>query len=351
MASIRQVAKDAGVSIATVSRVLNNHESVGAEVRARVQASINRCGYIAQVGRRATSYIAIAYTGRLSFGEPFDATLSQGMAEAMAESDWDLVVLNLPRDKKPTESYTQFFTRKGVRGVILRTTMRTRNVCRQIVDEGFPALVVSDHFAEPGINYIYCDSYPSSRQGVGHLLDLGHRRIALAISELEDTDHADRLRAYESMLTEHGLPLDGTLIFRTPPKRPDGAQVIRAMMGMAHPPTAIFIADPMVAVGAINEAHQLGIRVPHDLSILAFDDADVRHNVHPKLTAICQDARQLGYEAFNLLVRQLQVGLDGPAPVQQALRTWLEINGTTQQPPDSPCRVLPDGTRIEAKVG
>ncbi len=347
MASIRQVAKDAGVSIATVSRVINNSGPVGPKIRERVQASINRCGYVAQVGRRVTSYLALAYTGRSSFGEPFDATLCQGMAEAMAECEWDLVFLNLARDKKPTESYTQFFTRKGVRGVILRTTMRTRDVCREIADEGFAALVVSDHFTEPGMSYIYCDSYPSSRQGVSHLLDLGHRRIALAISELEDSDHADRLRAYQEALADRDIPLDEALIFRTPPTRPDGGQVIRAMMGMARPPTAIFIADPMVAVGAINEAHQLGVRVPADISVLAFDDADVRNHVYPRMTAICQDARQLGYEAFMLLARSLTNGLH-TRPVQETLGTWLEINGTTQQPTDSPARVLPDGTRMQA---
>ena len=115
-------------------------------------------------------------------------------------------------------------------------------------------------------------------------------------------------------------------------------------MTSSLPPTAIFITDPMVAVGAVNEAREFGIEVPRDLSVLAFDDTDVRNNVSPTLTAVCQDARQLGYEAFSTLAGIISAEEDQKS-VQRTLPAWLEFNQTTAPPPPSPDRVLPDGTR------
>lgn len=345
MSTIRQVAKDAGVSIATVSRVLNQSSAVGEGVRARVLEAINRCGYVANVGRRVTSYLGLAYTARSSFGEPYDAALCEGMAEAMDENDCDLVVLNLQRDKRAAETYTQFFLRKGVRGVILRTTRRSRGVCEAVVNEAFPAVVVADHFEDPAISYVYCDSLQASCQGVEHLIALGHERIALAISDTPDCDHTDRLEGCRQAMAGHGIELDPRLVFRIPPKQPQGAQLMRNVMSVVHPPTAIYIADPMVAVGAINEAHEMGVGLPEDLSILGFDDTDVRNNVYPRMTAVCQDAKHLGYEAFMALANMVAAG-EKAQPWRETVSAWLEINGTTGRPPASPVRVLPDGTRV-----
>ena len=346
MTTIRKVAKDASVSIATVSRVLNNQPGVSDGVRSRVLESVNRCGYIANVGKRATCYLAFAYTGPATLGSAYDAAIFAGMGAAMDEGELDLVLLNLQRDKKPNESFTQFFLRKGVRGVALRTTKRTRATCEAIAAEGFPAVVIGDRFDSEKISYVYCDSRNTSYQGIEHLVALGHRRIALAISDIvQDSDHADRLNSYEQAMVDAGIQLDRKLLFHIPASRPDGAQVIRKMMSMSTPPTAVMFTDPIVAVGALIEAHKIGVRVPADISILGFDDGDARYHVFPKMTAVCQDARRLGYEAIQVLGRQVLT--DGRAtPIQEAFPTWLEINDTTGRPAKHVVRVLPDGTRV-----
>jgi DNA-binding LacI/PurR family transcriptional regulator len=147
---------------------------------------------------------------------------------------------------------------------------------------------------------------------------------------IADTDHLDRLASYERALAEQGLKFDPKLVFRIPPSRPDGAQVIRKITSMSHPPTAVYITDPLVAVGALNEAHQVGIRVPEDLSLIGFDDADLRHGTYPRMTAVCQDAVRLGYEVFSTLAAMVRTETKSP-PVQIALPTWLEINATTRR--------------------
>jgi DNA-binding LacI/PurR family transcriptional regulator len=349
MANIRTVAEEAGVSIATVSRVLNNHASVGREARSRVIAVANRLGYAPSVGKRVMAYIAFVYTGPSSFSSPYDAMLMAGISEAMSETEFDLAVLNPQRDKKQDETYSQFFLRKGVRGVILRTTSGTRNVCHSIAEEGFPSIVIGSRFDQPDINYVYGDSLPTSKQAVEHLLSLGHTRIGITLSLVEDSDHADRLEGYRQALAGHGIDPDPKLTYRVPAQRPDGAQLIKRILSGPQPPTALFITDPAVVIGAINQAHRMGLVIPDDLSIIGLEDGDGRNDVYPQLTAVCQDASQLGYEAFAALAQRVDSAdrQSDRGPVRLALPTWLEVHDTTGPPPASPARVLPDGTRVQ----
>jgi len=134
---------------------------------------------------------------------------------------------------------------------------------------------------------------------------------------------------------------------RIPPHRLDGAKLIRNLMGMPNRPTAVFIADPLVAVGAINEAHNMGVRIPEELSIVGFDDTDMRGLVYPRMTAVCQDSKHLGQAAFEAVVQlaageTLEAGIV-PGAQQSA---WLEINETTAPPPAAPSHVLPNRTRL-----
>ena len=349
MPTIRQVAENAGVSIATVSRVINNSSVVTEEIREKVLDAVNRCGYVPSVSRRTTSFLALVYACPFSLGSPYDSALVEGMVQAMDKTELDLVVLNPVRDKRPEETYTQFFLRKGVRGAILRTTVEGRPICEQIAEEKFPAIVVGDHFEHPTLPFVYADSTDSSRQAIEHLITLGHRRIAIASNEHEDGDHVDRFTAYSKTLSANGIEVDPTLVFRVPARRPCGAQLLRNMMSTPTPPTAVYVTDPPVAVGLINESRNMGMEIPNDLSVVGFDDRDARNYVYPLMTAVCQDARQLGYDAFSELARAVEAG-NGDMPKDCISTSWLEINNSTGQPPNQTSRVLPDGTRVAVEA-
>jgi DNA-binding LacI/PurR family transcriptional regulator len=261
----------------------------------------------------------------------------------MLESDYDLKITYLRRDKSPKETYSQFFFRKGICGVIIRTTTADRDVARIIGDEGFPAVVLGDRFDNPRLAFAYNESGTASREGVEHLISLGHRRIAFAANDTDDGDHIDRLEAYRITMSEHGID-DPQLEFRVPAHRLDGAQLMRKMMSINAPPTAVFIADPLTACGAINEARKLGLRVPEELSILGFDDTDSRFSVEPTMTAICQNSRELGRLAFEMLVQRCD-GVDGKV-LGDLGKAWLEINHTTARAPSQLVRIMPNGERL-----
>src|SRR3954468_14800822 len=257
MSNVRSIAKRAGVSPATVSRVLNNHPAVSDEVRQRVTAATNEAGYVASVGRKSTTNIALVYTGDISLGSPFDAAMMSGMSRGMEEYGYDLMILDARRAKLPHETYTQMFARRGVRGCVLRTTTATRAVCEAIVDEGFPAVVVADRFEKPNVNFIYSDSRDSSRDAVEHLIGLGHTRIAIGVIVVDDSDHTDRIAGYKQALADHGIAFDRKLLLRVPANREGGWQLMRRIMSMPQRPTAVFLADPLTVVGAMAEARKL----------------------------------------------------------------------------------------------
>ncbi len=347
MTTIRRVAQKAGVSIATVSRVVNGSTAVAPELRDRVLDAVSRCGYAPTIGRRSAASIALVYTGPFSVGSPYDAACIDGIISAMLESDFDLKVAHLRRDKSPEETYSQFFFRKGIRGAILRSTSFDRDVARRIGDEGFPAVVLGDRFDHPRLAFAYNDSRTASVEGIEHLISLGHKRIAFVANNTDDGDHTDRLEAYRQTLKDRDL-YDEQLEFRVPAHRLDGAQLMRKMLSLMKPPTAVFIVDPLTAAGAVNEAHKLKLRIPEEMSILGFDDTDTRFSVVPTMTAICQDSRELGQLAYDLLLRRCE-GMAVGGHAGGLGKAWLEINHTTARVPALAVRIMPNGERLSVE--
>ncbi len=331
MSSVRKIAEQSGVSITTVSRALNNDPSVNEHTRKHIITIANRVGYAATMGKRITTQIAFAYAGEQTISHPFDAAVFEGILRGVNECRFDVVILNLQRDKHPEETYTQFFMRKGVRGVILRIMEETRRICHAIVEEGFPLFVISERFESDKINCIDCDSKPDSIRAVEHLIALGHRRIAFGMHNIPDRDHMDRYEGYCEALNRHELPYDESLVFRQPYTLAGGSTVMKMIACMSDRPTAIYFADPMMGVGAIKQAREMGVQIPQDLSVIGFDDTDVRFSVHPTMTAVCQDASILGFEAASHLTQSLTHNTH--QCLQKTIPTFFEINDSTGAPP------------------
>jgi len=333
MSNVRQIAREAGVSITTVSRVLNNHPRVSKQSREKVLAVANEFRYISPVSKRSTSNIALIYTGESSLGSPFDAQLLFGMSSGLEENNYDLMILDAKRSLQPGETYSQMFMRKGVRGVVLRTTIATRSTCLSIADEGFPAVIVGDRFAHPDTRFFYADSREPSREAVEHLISLGHTRIAVCLNVVNDSDHADRLAGYQQAMADHGLPEDRTLILRTPANRHGGMQLMRRVTSMADRPTALFITDPETAAGALKESRTLGLDVPNDISLVGFDDGDQRFDLYPEMTSVCQDTAAIGQHALTALHDIIEGRPADTNPVRKSLQAWFEVHHSTAPPP------------------
>jgi LacI family repressor for deo operon, udp, cdd, tsx, nupC, and nupG len=249
----------------------------------------------------------------------------------MDDLGFDLIILNTGRALLPGESFTQMFHRKSVRGAVLRTDNRTRHLVQAIAEEGFPAVVIGDRFDDPNVCSIHCDSRTTSKEAVEHLIALGHRHIAICVNVVDDADHHDRLAGYRDAMTASGLELDDRLLYREYANLEGGRQLMRKLKAGRESPTAIYIGDPLTAVGAINEAGLLGMKVPDDLSIVGFDDNELRHITQPQLTAVVQDAREVGREAFEVLQQLIERRKQSDVE-RRILPTRFELHASTAPP-------------------
>ena len=336
MASVREIAKAAGVSITTVSRALNNDPAVKPETRDRILAVANRTRYVLASARKLDTKIGFAFTQEVTPAHPFDSAVLEGVARGLDEFRFDVVLISVQRDKLADESYTRFFMRKGVRGVILRTTSETRDVCQAIANENFPHVVISERFSDSNVNFVDCNSNADSARAVEYLIALGHRRIAFGMHAIPDRDHLDRFEGYKRALANHEIPFDEKLVFQHRCNLAGGATVMDMIMSMSNRPTAVYFADPLLAVGAVKKAHELDIQIPEDISVVGFDDSETRFGVYPTLTAVCQDASTLGVEASRWLARALSGTERGP--FQRTIPPFFEINHSTGAPPQDVTR-------------
>lgn len=334
MASVRDIAAKAGVSVATVSRALNDKPNVNDETRDRVLAAARSIGYVKSVPMKVSQVVALAYPSEVVKADygAFDSSLMFGILRGLNASRYDVTILQINRDREPGEDYCSFFARKGVKGVVLRSFEDSRDVCEAIAEEGFPAVVVADRFENPEISFICSESRSDSRRAVEHLIRLGHRRIALGVHYVRDTDHRDRCDGYREALEAHGITFDPSLLVDLVADMNGGANAVRYLMQLRDRPTAIFFTDPMATLGAMHACRELGIHVPQDLSIVGFDDSDVRFHAFPPFTSVCQDASLMGYEAARWLIRRING--ETREPLRSVRQTSFEINQTTSSPPD-----------------
>ena len=358
--TVRGIADTLGVSPATVSRSLNNSPDVSETLRARVIAEARRVGY--ELPRKAVRGNKLRRFGRIGllfFAETagprysgYDAVIWGGVSRAaLATHGFDVCTLN-PLDRKADESFGDFAERKGVDGFIVRVGQETRHVARELAAAQVPHVVIADRFEDPAVNYVYCNSTDASRAAIQHLVHLGHARIAITHNAILDTDHRDRIAAYESVLTDAQIELDASLVVPIAAGIGGGAAAFNRLMSLPEPPTAIFATDPKLTIGILNRALEVRVRIPDELSVIGMDDERLRKMTHPVYTAICQNAAELGSQAGRWLCRQLahNGGRNGESDhLRSESAAFLEINQTTGPRPDRAVRIMPSGQRVSGE--
>ncbi len=327
MVNVRKIAKEANVSISTVSRVLNSKESVDPELRQRVLRIANEYRYVASGGKRDLMNLALVYLGDVRAGglltSPFDIALLQGMATQMGDKQFTLSILDGSEAKYKDETYTQMFHRRGIRGAVLRAIDSAREDCVAIAEEGFPAIVVAERFDNKSVSWLDGNSRGASEEGMRKLVEHGHRKIAICQIDKPDQDHLDRFDAYQAIHQEAGLEVNPEFNFSGGANRELGSDTLRKMMAMEDRPTAVFVTDPLVAVGMLREAQRMKIRIPEQLSVLGFDDSNLRFDTVPVLTAICQDTNQIGVKAIETIIEMVHT--EGCPAFQVESPVWLDM--------------------------
>ncbi|KPL92556.1 DNA-binding transcriptional regulator CytR [Vibrio splendidus] len=332
MATMKDVAQLAGVSTATVSRALMNPEKVSVSTRKRVETAVLEAGYspntLARNLRRNESKTIITIVPDIC--DPYFAEIIRGIEDAAVENDYLVLLGDSGQQKKRESSFVNLVFTKQADGMLLLGTDHPFDVSKP-EQKNLPPMVMACEFApELELPTVHIDNLTSAFEAVNYLAQLGHKRIAQISGPTTATLCKFRQQGYQQALRRAGVSMNpaystvGDFTFEA------GAQAIRQLLALPEQPTAIFCHNDAMAIGAIQEAKKLGLRVPQDLSIVGFDDIQFAQYCDPPLTTISQPRYEIGRQAM-LMMLDLLKGNDVQAG-SRLLEAKLVVRGSTAPP-------------------
>jgi LacI family transcriptional regulator len=305
--TIRQVAAAAGVSIATVSRVVNGHSDVSAETRQAVELVLRERGYPAG-GRRSRTAQATGLIGvTMPFVNPgYFAQILSGAAEALYEQGLRAVLCPTRHSHERETSLLDQLASGDADGAILVLPEESAGELEALAEHGFPFVVVDPRTEVPdGIPVVRAAHSSGATQATRHLLGLGHRRIGVIAGPSGWVATQERLRGYHAALAGAGVLPDESLVRYSNFRVDGGRQEAAALLDLPDPPSAVFAFNDSMAIGVMQEAAARGLRIPQDCSVVGFDDTVEATIVVPALTTVRQPLAELGRTAVSVLLRQL----------------------------------------------
>ncbi|MCC4783352.1 MULTISPECIES: DNA-binding transcriptional regulator CytR [Vibrio] len=332
MATMKDVAQLAGVSTATVSRALMNPEKVSVSTRKRVETAVLEAGYspntLARNLRRNESKTIITIVPDIC--DPYFAEIIRGIEDAAVENDYLVLLGDSGQQKKRESSFVNLVFTKQADGMLLLGTDHPFDVSKP-EQKNLPPMVMACEFApELELPTVHIDNLTSAFEAVNYLAQLGHKRIAQISGPTTATLCKFRQQGYQQALRRAGVSMNpaystvGDFTFEA------GAQAVRQLLALPEQPTAIFCHNDAMAIGAIQEAKKLGLRVPQDLSIVGFDDIQFAQYCDPPLTTISQPRYEIGRQAM-LMMLDLLKGNDVQAG-SRLLEAKLVVRGSTAPP-------------------
>jgi LacI family transcriptional regulator, repressor for deo operon, udp, cdd, tsx, nupC, and nupG len=305
--SIDDVAEQAGVSVATVSRVLNGHSNVRAETRERVLAAIEQSGYrvneLARNLRTAESRLLLTMVP--NFGNPFYAEIVRGIDSVARQHGYFMLLCDTGADPGRERSYFDMLRRRRADGAICLDPAAAQQALSEELTT-LPWVACCEFDADVGVPYVGIDNYRAAGDAVLHLLSRGHTRIALINSGDGYLYAQQRERGYLDAMHNAGLVPDARWrIHLDSLDYEAGASAAAILMAQPDPPTAIFTVSDTLAIGVIKGLRSVGKRVPDDVAVVGFDDISLAAQIDPPLTTISQPMRELGETAARLLLKRL----------------------------------------------
>lgn len=311
-ATIKTVASLSGVSIMTVSRVLNNSNHVKERTRRKVLESIKKLNYhpniFASNFSRCTRSQSI---GLIVKSLPFDYFMSvyyfneimHGIQEVVEKNNYDLVIYSFNPGKDYIYNVTKWFFGGVVQGFIMISPEKNEPLVDHLLQEKIPFVVLGcSNKKYRKLNYIDIEHIEGGYIATKHLLDLEHRDIAFIQGPLERSDSFEREQGYRKALKEFKVPVKKSLILRGNYTEKSGFENTKKLLKQKKIPTAIFAANDLMAIGAIKAIQEKGLNVPNDISVVGFDDIKLASEVNPALTTIEQPMRKLGEQGTQLLI-------------------------------------------------
>ncbi len=300
--TIQDVAKTAGVSVSTVSRVLNGRVDVASDTQGRILTVIDNLGYTTNLAARSMRSQKKNLIGLImpDIAYPFAIEVMKGVNRAIAESDFDLLVYTTGDVRKSgrafhEQKYVSLLTNSISDGVVIVAPVAGEfNIDAPIVS-------IDPLASNPNYPSVHATNYQGAVDAMEYLLGLGHKRIGYISGRVELESSNRRLMGYRTALEKAGIPIDEKLIASGDYTTVTGVNGARKLLGLENPPTAIFSSNDQMAMGVFQVAQEMGLQIPEDLSVIGFDN--ISESKYMGLTTVDQFISEMGYVATHMLLK------------------------------------------------
>jgi LacI family transcriptional regulator len=330
--SLRDVARQAKVSVATVSMVLNDNPRISRATHMRVQRLIERMGYqpnrLAQsLSSRYTGVIAVLVPAlRHAFADAYFGELISGICDRAGKMGYKVMLEQAKPEFIKDQKHVQIFERRYVDGMLCLGTNDRNHFLEDFAADRYPVLVVDNYFDQWKLDYVACDYRSGAEQVMNYLLQLGHRRVALLSAAPEIRTARDIRSVYMERLEAAGAAPDDTWIEDGKFTEEGGADATRRILERHPDVTAIFAANDKMAVGALHLLRRMNVDVPRDISVIGFDDLQHAAFINPSLTTVHLPLYQVGVQSCEKLLERVRGRAE---KVAETLSTHLVVRDST----------------------
>jgi LacI family fructose operon transcriptional repressor len=326
MVSIKDVAEAAGVSTATVSRVLSNGLHVRPEVRERVLATVERLGYRPNLVARSLRSQQSSTIGLIvsDISNPFFTAISRAVEDTAYEQGFSVLLCNTDENPEKEAIYLNLMRDTAVAGAIMSPTRQT---IANFADSNlpFPIVVVDRSISNGDVDAVLLDNVDAAYRLITHLIEQGYRRIAALCSEM--STGLERQVGYEKALRAHGLAPKSEYMKYVSPKAEAGYAAALKMLDLAEIPDALFTVNSLIAEGALQAIRERNLTIPDDIALVTFDETTWTSLVQPAITLIAQPTYEIGKTAAELLIQRIA---DPGRPTRQViLKGQLLVRGSS----------------------
>jgi LacI family transcriptional regulator len=329
----KDVARLAGVSVATVSYVINNGpRPVSLEARQKVEAAVAELGYYPNEVARSLRLQQSSTIGVVipRFTNPVYGEIVRDLESVCSEAGFLVLLCNSERDQAREQKFVQMLRAKHVDGVVITPDHNPLELIGPLLKARIPVVVLEHDL--PGINCIAIDELAGGRMATQHLLDLGHRQIAMLKHAPTSALSSQRLVGYAQALEAAGIPFDPKLVLECEGNHRGGELAMRALLKLRRPPTAVFAHNDVLAIGAYHAIREAGLSIPEDISVIGYDDITSAAYLAPPLTTVHSPKAEMGALAGETLLRLIAQPVQA-APSMITLAVRLVVRGSTAAPP------------------
>lgn len=335
MVTLRDIARETGLSVNTISRALNGKPDVNPGTRQRVEDTAARLGYVPNSlarslvgGQSCTIGLIIS-----DLQNPFYSKVAQGVEEAARARGYSTILVNTNEREEDERQAVRVLRSKRVDGMLIHPTQGNSEHILQLRREGIPFVLINRHIDEVNPDYIINNNQKGAYMAMRHLLELGHRRVLHISGPERISSVRERIIGYKQALSEFNIPFDERLLVHTLLDMQSAYETTLRVLRGGITPTAIYTYSDLLAIGALKALRELNLKVPDDISLVGYDDIDFAAFLEVPLTTIRQQMYEIGRQAVELLIGIIHDPSYQPGKYRIVLDPELVIRRSTSHPP------------------